>query len=931
MTSAGLIPWPDASATACPPRSCPFAYSTDLVGLDYNFNGSVNVPLSNVDTWYPSWSSSGSLYSTWTDGYPNPTKPEEAASSCGPCESFGGIHHPPNNGSNVSQGFAQAVGNSPQQLRISSVGKYVGSSALPYQGRYPSGSLFYRGVWYVGTYALSELWGSAQWPCGNWCVMGPFVGFRHSSDGGHSWHEPRQQMASDFKTYSATDTFFGEMGPVCMGRINNTAPHKTDPCTIPWKGHRCSPYTCIGRWSDAKIKFGAPHIVDLGRELEHAPGGEPRVYMVGHGAQLAHQPHSWMQGSAVYLCRTTAEPSPSVMSDGAMWEFFAGRDAIGNVRWSADVDDASPLFSWENRTGAVTMTYAPSLRKFLMVVGTPTCAAVECDGVGAMAGTFDTYILEADSITGPFRLVTYMAKFGPQAYFANLPSKFLEADGETGGLIASLSYSANYSPGHTPNPAGSGYHWSLLRVRLRGKHSVTPRSEPLGEPVAAAMAAAVVDTTHAPTEIEDELDHSGRRPRRLDQNEWQAGTSSSEVGSLRSELSRATRALSRVAEILPRLESCPRAHARLLAAKMGPMAGYPGIAYVGSSSDATKSVTIQAWGTSAIPVRVRNVTLLDPVDKFSIQVSRETVDSFALSVTRTNPPSKKQCQTCSQGWGQKLWANYYVDGVFSSIDHAFFSASHDTAAAPTMGPKSSAEPRYDAEVAQSQLTNVVRRFFARPASDVSVQPTVSPSPKPIGTPAVLPLLRHLGGEFAEVESLWQRLISAHPEPSRATVIEVGVADGLQSRYAAEYGVRVIGVEPNKDWLTPPKGAMTVARAKALPNLELVHAAASSRDGKALFGGSGTGGSLIGPGGSAGGKAGGKRGGKGVAAKLEARAAAGGKRFGGGGAKRQGAGGGNTASRGTMVPTRRLDTLVAERNLTHVYVVKIDVRPPMPSS
>ena len=63
-------------------------------------------------------------------------------------------------------------------------------------------------------------------------------------------------------------------------------------------------------------------------------------------------------------------------------------------------------------------------------------------------------------------------------------------------------------------------------------------------------------------------------------------------------------------------------------------------------------------------------------------------------------------------------------------------------------------------------------------------------------PAVLPLLRHLGGEFAEVESLWQRLISAHPHPSRAVVIEVGVADGTQVMYAAEFGVRAPRLRPH---------------------------------------------------------------------------------------------------------------------------------------
>ena len=82
---------------------------------------------------------------------------------------------------------------------------------------------------------------------------------------------------------------------------------------------------------------------------------------------------------------------------------------------------------------------------------------------------------EADAITGPFRLVTYLEKFGPQAYFANFPSKFLTPDEATGGVHAYLSYSANFhccsnatKGGPLPTkPRGSGYHWTLQQVKLR--------------------------------------------------------------------------------------------------------------------------------------------------------------------------------------------------------------------------------------------------------------------------------------------------------------------------------------------------------------------------------------------------------------------------------------------------------------------------------
>ena len=107
--------------------------------------------------------------------------------------------------------------------------------------------------------------------------------------------------------------------------------------------------------------------------------------------------------------------------------------------------------------------------EYLMCVGTPT----ERSGVGSMGGTFDTYILESDAITGPFRIVSYLQAFGPQAYFVNLPTFAMgdaPADARGSGYLdARLSYSSNFGlrdKALAPQPKGSGYAWDLLPVRL---------------------------------------------------------------------------------------------------------------------------------------------------------------------------------------------------------------------------------------------------------------------------------------------------------------------------------------------------------------------------------------------------------------------------------------------------------------------------------
>jgi hypothetical protein len=78
----------------------------------------------------------------------------------------------------------------------------------------------------------------------------------------------------------------------------------------------------------------------------------------------------------------------------------------------------------------------------------------------------DTYILEASKITGPWKLVHYFEKLGPQAYVVNIPSKFVSKNGRT----AWLCYSANFAfkdlrlDPKAGFPQGSRYSMCLLEV-----------------------------------------------------------------------------------------------------------------------------------------------------------------------------------------------------------------------------------------------------------------------------------------------------------------------------------------------------------------------------------------------------------------------------------------------------------------------------------
>ena len=53
--------------------------------------------------------------------------------------------------------------------------------------------------------------------------------------------------------------------------------------------------------NNSKVKFGAPHVVDFGKDFEHS--SDKKVYIIGHGATRPEAHQSWMQ---VSTCTVTA-------------------------------------------------------------------------------------------------------------------------------------------------------------------------------------------------------------------------------------------------------------------------------------------------------------------------------------------------------------------------------------------------------------------------------------------------------------------------------------------------------------------------------------------------------------------------------------------------------------------------------------------------
>jgi len=407
-----------------PPVGCPFPPSKDLTGI--LFTGAVS-DYRFADTWYPTWAADGNLYSPWTDGQVH----GEGSDSNGYRSSspaLGGLLEPKLGSARTGQ--AVMTGDDPLHLTVKSLGT-VAADPFPYGGRYPCGSLVYRGVWYYGTYCLSPYgltrFGETNY---NWPWLGPLVGFRISRDLGKTWTETPHTPAKPL---------FGETGM--------------------W-GH--------------PVKIGAPHFVDFGKDMEHSP--DAMAYLVAQGAELSDsKPRfenlSWITADQVYLLRV--KPTPETINDPQAYEFFAGHDMQGRPRWTKDFKSIKPLLEWNNNMGCVTATYVAPLKKFLMCVtdGGNTCARMH------------TYILESDQITGPWKLVTYMKNFGEQAYFVNIPSKFISADGRTAWLCYSGNFALDWNGEKIQShPPGSHYGLVLQQIRLLNR-SMTRKWEIPAQPV----------------------------------------------------------------------------------------------------------------------------------------------------------------------------------------------------------------------------------------------------------------------------------------------------------------------------------------------------------------------------------------------------------------------------------------------------------------
>jgi alpha-L-arabinofuranosidase len=379
--------WPESTSDGCPLEG-------SELSLRFTGHGCSATAEFSADTVYMMEGADGELYTMWADG-----KQGDIAVRC--------------SGPGATTGWAVFNGTTPRDLRLLDHGLVAAPGGVggELNGRYPCAGASFDGVYYGGTYSEDNGGAVAQAGrtsvCGGnaWCIGGPFVGWQFSTDKGVSWTLPALNSSSNV--------------------FRQSWPQPPEPF---------------------QFKVQQVRWVDYGRNNQHSPDGAH--YLVAHGCNgTSGYGCTWTQGSHLYMLRIK-NLSPKTINDLGEWEYWAG-----GTKWSKDFSDLAPVLAWPNRTGPAAISWlGGEVRKYLLVVGTPTVDTHPGGAAypfGEMGPTLDTWVAEADTLTGPYRLVQYLKAFGNQAYNPNSPAKFW-GDSSTGWLWYSAMW--EHLPGTTPLP-----------------------------------------------------------------------------------------------------------------------------------------------------------------------------------------------------------------------------------------------------------------------------------------------------------------------------------------------------------------------------------------------------------------------------------------------------------------------------------------------
>ncbi|HET6486021.1 MAG TPA: hypothetical protein VFH83_06355, partial [Spirochaetia bacterium] len=195
--------------------------------------------------------------------------------------------------------------------------------------------------------------------------------------------------------------------------------------------------------------FASPHFLQFGRDYSGAPDQWVYAYSSAGDDGIA----TWSAGDQTYLGRV---PRDKILEQSS-WEFFCG-SGPRDVRWSRNVAEARPVFSYPKKTGENEVVFHPGLGRYLLL----NWAYIDCTNhtIGSLHSELSVF--EAPKPWGPWETVHVLRDWGHNCdYQPRLPAKWMDPMGPGAWLVSAGNFRQiggriHYGFGTVPVRFGTG-------------------------------------------------------------------------------------------------------------------------------------------------------------------------------------------------------------------------------------------------------------------------------------------------------------------------------------------------------------------------------------------------------------------------------------------------------------------------------------------
>lgn len=182
--------------------------------------------------------------------------------------------------------------------------------------------------------------------------------------------------------------------------------------------------------------FGAPAFLTFGKGNSETPDHlAPYVYAISNDG-------SWATGDHVRMGRVHRD---SIIHRKA-WQFYGGLKKTGQPKWVDTEAGSKPIFTDIGHVGHPTITYNKGLNRYFLITFSDVVPHQETAPIDAMKKwdvESELQLYESKNPWGPWRLFHSEKPWGGKNhtnYLAQMPAKWLSADGLAGSIVFGGDY-----------------------------------------------------------------------------------------------------------------------------------------------------------------------------------------------------------------------------------------------------------------------------------------------------------------------------------------------------------------------------------------------------------------------------------------------------------------------------------------------------------